>query len=98
MGVVDIVNGIELQQLQKTDESLATLQAEAGDPATNTVFWKDGILYRKWLPGGQEDREVEQVLLPRSCRRTILEMAHGVPMGGHMGRKKMTARVQRRFF
>ena len=31
-------------------------------------------------------------MFPRSSRHTILEMAHSVPMGGHMGRKKMTAR------
>ena len=49
---------------------------------------REGLLYRQWkLLGGEED-VVDQLVLPVQCRRTVLEMAHNIPMTGHLGKKK----------
>ena len=40
---------------------------------------------------------MEQVVLPRQCRRAVLELAHTIPLGGHLG-KKTTEKIQQRFY
>ena len=39
-----------------------------------------------------------QLVLPKTCRDPVLQMAHAIPMAGHLGRKKTTERVLQRFF
>ena len=41
---------------------------------------------------------MEQLVLPKACRDPVLQMAHAIPMAGHLGRKKTTERVLQRFF
>ena len=41
---------------------------------------------------------MEQVVLPRQCRRAVLELAHTIPLGGHLGKKKTTEKIRRRFY
>ena len=55
---------------------------------------REGLLYRQWkLLGGKEDI-VDQLVLPVQCRCTVLEMAHKLPMAGHLGTKKTLDRIQ----
>ena len=96
------ISRARLQQLQESDESLGVLRSLAEEESTSgavSLFWKDGLLYRRWKPRkSQEEDWIDQIVLPRECRRGVLHLAHMVPMGGHLGRKKTTARIQRRFF
>jgi len=38
--------------------------------------------------------EVEQLVLPKSCRSIVLKVAHSIPLGGHLGRNKTTDWIQ----
>ena len=33
---------------------------------------------------------VEQLVLPKQCRETVLMLAHTIPLAGHLGRDKTT--------
>ena len=41
---------------------------------------------------------MEQLVLPRTCRQTVLNLAHTIPLAGHLGRDKTTKRVLQRFY
>ena len=41
---------------------------------------------------------VEQLVLPQQCRKTVLHLAHTIPLAGHMGRDKTTRRILQRFY
>lgn len=63
-------------------------------------FYKDGLLFRRWVPFGRdkEDMAVEQLVLPRACRGTVMGLAHSIPLAGHLGKKKTTERILQRFY
>ena len=51
------------------------------------------------VPRGQPEKAaVDQIVLPKQCRREVLQLAHSIPLGGHLGKKKTAARVMQRFF
>ena len=41
---------------------------------------------------------IEQLVLPQSCRQTVLEVAHQIPLAGHLGKNKTADRVRQRFY
>ena len=83
----------EVQRLQETDAELTKI-AEG-----EQFFRQNRLLYWHWVPRGQpEEAAVDQIVLPKQCRRGVLQLAHTVPLGGHLGKKKTTARVMRRFY
>ena len=49
-------------------------------------------------PGRPEGTAVEQLVLPSRCRRTVLELAHEIPIAGHMGKTKTKERILSRFY
>ena len=57
-------------------------------------------MYRRWTPPGRdtEDMAVEQLVLPLQCRQTALQLAHDIPLVGHMGKEKTARRVLQRFY
>ena len=63
---------------------------------------KDDILMRKWSPtecGNSEKGEtVYQIVVPTVYRREVLELAHDLPMSGHLGVRKTHNRVLQHFF
>ena len=91
----------ELQKLQEADESRNDARESAKDP-TQPFFRVNGLLYRRWQSraardlGGDEG--VSQLVLPQECIHRVLQLAHSVPMSGHLGKKKTTARVAQRFY
>ena len=100
--VLDI-SAQELKVLQETDATLGAVQAAAeGQPSTAGVgfFKKDGLLYRRWTPPGRNDEEfmVDQLVLPLQCRKEVLELAHSIPLAGHLGKDKTARRVLQRFY
>ena len=93
----------ELSKIQQEDDSLEAIrQAARGGVSTagRGFFEKDGLIYRKWTPPGQDDGEmtIDQLVLPSPCRKAVLQLAHAIPLAGHMGRKKTAQRILRRFY
>ena len=93
----------ELRKLQVEDVSLAgARRVAAGQPCLAVgkgFFERDGLLYRRWTPPGRdESMEVEQLVLPKQCRKTVLQLAHEIPLAGHMGKGKTTQRILQRFY
>ena len=91
-----------LQELQRSDVSLEGPRKAAEEhlPEEEREFsWQGGTLMRRWRPPNQgEVAEVEQVVLPQECRRSVLDIAHTIPIAGHLGRKKTTRRILQRFY
>lgn len=58
---------------------------------------RDGLLYRV-KQGPSEGMEIAQLLIPNQFRLPLLKLAHGNPMGEHMGAHKMEARLTRWYF
>ena len=93
----------ELAKLQRDDPSLSNIwdKVSTGDCAStdNCMYSvKDGLLYRHWQSKAEDHLAVKQIVLPLKCRSSVLELAHDIPMAGHLGRKKTGERVMRRFY
>ena len=94
----------ELKELQRTDDSLEVVrQPTSGQPNTvaGTGFLvQDGLLLRRWTPAGADDpdMEVEQLVLPRQRRKAVLQLAHQIPLAGHLGRQKTAQRILQQFY
>ena len=63
---------------------------------------KDDILMRKWSPteydNGEKGQTVYQIVVPTVHRREVLELAHDLPVSGHLGVRKTYNRVLQHFF
>ena len=60
---------------------------------------KDGVLCRKFIMTNTTPSETRlQVIVPRSHRQSVLELAHAGTMGGHFGRKKTQESVRARAY
>ena len=94
----------DLVEFQRPDESLDQVrrqvqESQEGTSSKGGFFLKDGVLYRRWVPVGGEDwREVEQLVLPQQCHRAVLELAYSIPLAGHLGKKKTAQRLLQRFY
>ena len=94
----------DLVELQRSDESLDQVwrqvqESPEGKISRGGFFLRDRVLYRRWVPVGGEDwREVEQLVLPQQCHRAVLELAHSIPLAGHLGKKKTAQRLLQRFY
>ena len=56
-------------------------------------------MYRRWTPRGRSSTFlVEQFVLPKRCRGTVLKLTHDVPLASHLGREKTGCRLLRRFY
>ena len=77
-------------------------KAAEGTPSTagGGFYKRGGLIYRRWTPPGSDAEEmaVEQLVLPQQCRKTVLHLAHTIPLAGHMGRDKTTRRILQRFY
>ena len=83
----------QLRQLQGSDNTLV------GIIEGDRFFRKNGVLYRRWVERGQpEEAAIEQIVLPKLCRKAVLQLAHSIPLGGHLGKKKTTDRILKRFY
>lgn len=92
----------ELREIQDRHPTLMKVR-EVADGKLSTAgvgfFKREGIIYRKWIPPGRGDKAaIEQLVLPTQCRQTVLELAHNVPIAGHLGKEKMRQRVLCRFY
>ena len=39
-------------------------------------------------PERGEDMDIKQLVLPKECRRTVLELVHDIPLADHLGKEK----------
>ena len=92
----------ELKELQEGDKSLRSAWKQAHTVSLgegNMFFVREGLLYCRWSPvGASEEREVEQLVLPQQCRESVLQLAHSIPLVGHLGKRKMADRILQRFY
>jgi len=74
--------------------------AGGSNTAGTGFFYQDGVIYRRWVPREQyeTERAVEQLVLPQKCRPTVLQLAHDIPLAGHMGKDKTAQRVLQCFY
>ena len=95
----------ELKEWQANDESLkdvreAVQKCEAKEGVG--FFSRDGLLHRRWIPPGcggeEEEMAVEQLVLPKRCRETVLKLTHTIPLAGHLGCDTTTRRVLQHFY
>lgn len=74
------------------DTLIAVREAAEGTPNTagGGFFKRDGLIYRRWTPPGHntEGMAAEQLVLVQQCCRTVLHIAHTIPLAGHLGRDK----------
>ena len=95
----------EFKKLQAEDPTLAEV-IRAADRSTKErnesvveYFIREGLVYRRWTPRGRSSTfQVEQLVLPKRCRGTVLKLAHDVPLGGHLGKEKTGRCLLRRFY
>ena len=98
-----IVDREKLKQMKREDESLRKYWDRDGmlvkGQAEISFEEKFGVLYRlykhPYMNGG---KPLKQVMVPEKLRRPIMEVAHGSIMGGHMGIKKTTDKIQSAFY
>ena len=90
----------ELIGYQKEDPTLEAERAAATGEKNTAVgegfLFRDGLLYRN--KRGYLGDIVDQLVIPTQCRSTIIRLAHEVPLGGHLGRKKTIQRIGQRFY
>ena len=95
----------QLKEAQRKDETLqqAWRWANGDGPRKDNVtfFIREGLLHRRWRPKGSDIgdcRTTEQLVLPESMRQDVMRLAHEIPLAGHMGKQKTTARILKRFY
>ena len=92
----------ELSRQQEQDETLAAVRERSqqqSKPGEQGFFRREGIIYRRWIPPQKEkEMGVDQIVLPKICRRSILRIAHTLPTAGHLGQKKTAERILKRFY
>ena len=97
------ISADELKSLQLFDPSLDFIREavrQKPDVTGRGFFAKEGLLYRRYLPPGSDDENgsVEQLILPTKCRKAVLQLAHSIPLAGHLGRNKTVHRILQRFY
>ena len=98
----DLVNFIDL--LKKSGKKPPWQEVSPRSP-TFKVLWsewdrlllKDGLLFRKRI---DKDGSLKswQLVVPCKLRRSIFDMCHGTPFGGHLGSRKTLGKIRTRFF
>ena len=80
---------------------------QGGSPRLPAGGFSTGMdSYRRYVPPGSpqlgqqddEERAVDQLVLPIQCRDSVLCLAHTIPLAGHLGRTKTTDRILQRFY
>ena len=83
----------QLIECQLADATLEAARAEAAGDTTR-FFRRDRLLYRR----RKGDAVTDQLVLPVECRPRVMAVAHAIPLGGHLGKRKTIQRVTQRFY
>ncbi|XP_048357553.1 uncharacterized protein LOC125435398 [Sphaerodactylus townsendi] len=75
-------------------------EVEFSEALSEQVVWKQGRLYRLWLPQGRQvtGDAIRQLVVPRKYRRRLMELAHDIPCAGHLGINKTRQRLLLNFY
>ena len=94
----------EIKQWQAMDPTLAKPREAAENEESEVrvgFYYQNGLLYWRWRPEGSLEGDVrtcEQLVLPQQCRQTVLQLAHDVPMSGHMGISKTKECILQQYY
>ena len=91
------ISAMELRVLQSTDPTLERARNEIKSGKNGNYFFRDDLLYNTWVRSGCEGT-VEQLVLPQSYRGLVLQLAHSIPLAGHLSKVKTTNRILQRFY
>lgn len=80
---------------QRMDTSLEKAWKSTGMDGSTYYVQGQKLYHRSYDPLGNE---LEQLVLPQSKRHQAINLAHSVPMAGHLGNRRTTSRLLRRFF
>ena len=103
----DMLSKSQLIQEQQTDPEISKLifRALPEDEISQVpmcYYIKNGILVRKWrsfdVPGDDEWAVYHQIVVPKSYRHEILNIAHESPMSGHLGINKTYHKIINHFY
>ena len=98
-----IVDREKFKEMQREDESLPKYWDQDGvlvkGQAEISFEEKSGVMYRLYKhPYMNSSKPLKQVMVTQKLRRPMMEVAHGSIMGGHMGIKKTTDKIQGAFY
>jgi hypothetical protein len=91
----------QLIALQQSDPSLEHVRSalRKESPSTETgYFLHNGIITRRYFSSSEAKPHVDQVVIPRACRSKFLELAHNIPLSGHLGQDKTRNRLLAHYF
>ena len=93
----------QLWTLQKADSTLEKIRQVVStnhDGTSQQFYEKDGLMYRRWIPPHRcsDDMQVKQLILPVQRHRGVLQLAHTIPLTGHLGKDKMAQQILQRFY
>ena len=81
------------------DPSLRDLKVTGNEEDKTHYFLDKGLLYRRWIPKDRgPEYSVDQLVLPFQCQKAVLQLAHEVPIAGHLGKQKTSRRIMQRFY
>ena len=85
----------DLIERQKADAKLKKLlpKMQKSLPKDSVgYFWKDGLMYRRSFIENRQ-QYVDQLLVPREYKLELLELAHSIPLAGHLHAAKTRDRL-----
>jgi len=94
----------QLKDAQKKDETLKKCREDAdglrlerkGSKSQNAKYtWKNGVLVRTYT---ENSSQRTQIVVPQQYRDGVMQLAHDVPMSGHLGVRKTTDRLWADFY
>jgi hypothetical protein len=97
------VNVETLSRLQREDPTLSNCRLKALNNVDKSkdvkfaFYYENNVLKRKWESKDGYKRG-NQIVLPKSLRKAVLELAHDRPMSGHLGPGKCKQRVLQSFY
>ena len=97
---LEVTSG-ELADMQEVDETLMAVRELRGHPVQQELASSseaDSSIDGGHLLALMQEMAVEQLILPKQCCKTVLHLAHTIPLAGHMGRDKTTRRILQRFY
>jgi len=81
-------------KMQQEDETLREAWKSARERKENFDVMNEVLIHTE-VVGGEE---IRQVVLPKIKRQYVLEMAHEVPLAGHLGEQKTRQRIKYSFY
>ncbi|XP_077987242.1 uncharacterized protein LOC144441327 [Glandiceps talaboti] len=97
------IDPTEMRRLQQNCPTLSGPRRLAVTASQVTIedvcfYWKDGLLYRKWKSRVKDGRILNQLVVPKHCRETLLRLAHDIPLAGHLGVEKTKRRLLQHYY